>query len=215
MPPRICGRCGRALWRRGLANGVAERDGLPARGAEAPAPASAPCPRAHAESHADDEPEERAGAGEGHRGGFRGGDVSESERRREAERHAGEGEVEGRGRKRRQEPPSPKATGATDQKRRDGPGDGQDNVEHEQRVAHDRAAPEAPGREASPVEDEAGEPDGTVEGGGRADCAALARADGLAHRNPLPTQRLITSIPLLMPCGAVMAAGGREFGTGG
>ena len=36
MPPGIFGRCGGALRRRGLANGVAERDGLPARGAEAP-----------------------------------------------------------------------------------------------------------------------------------------------------------------------------------
>lgn len=36
MPPRISRRCGRALRRRGLANGVAERDGLPARGARAP-----------------------------------------------------------------------------------------------------------------------------------------------------------------------------------
>lgn len=36
MPPGIRGRCGGSLRRRGLANGVAERDGLPARGAGAP-----------------------------------------------------------------------------------------------------------------------------------------------------------------------------------
>ena len=51
-------------------------------------------------------------------------------------------------------------------------------------AAHDHAAPEAPGREAPPVEGEAGEPDGAVERGGRADCAAHAHVEGLVHGTP-------------------------------